>query len=264
MTLLIAGIGLFVYMTFAFCLALYQRDNGVADIAYGCGFILLAWVSWTGGMHSLAGALLSIFVTVWGLRLAVRIYAKNWNKPEDFRYKAMRDRWGKNVVVRSFFTIFMLQGALIFIIALPVMLTNVYATAPGLSLLSWLGSIIWAKGFLFETVGDYQLDMFRKNPLNKGHIMNTGLWYFTRHPNYFGESLMWWGIALVAYSQLTLVWGYALALVVVISPITITYLLLKVSGIPLLEAHFSGEEWEGYKKRTNSFIPWFPKKLDNR
>ena len=255
MTLLIAGIGLFVYMTFAFCLALYQRDNGVADIAYGCGFILLAWVSWTGGMHSLAGALLSIFVTVWGLRLAVRIYAKNWNKPEDFRYKAMRDRWGKNVVVRSFFTIFMLQGALIFIIALPVMLTNVYATAPGLSLLSWLGSIIWAKGFLFETVGDYQLDMFRKNPLNKGHTMNTGLWYFTRHPNYFGEVTMWWGIWLLA---LSVPYGF----LSIIGPIAITILILKVSGIPMLEKKMlENPEFAEYKRRTSIFVPWFRKSM---
>ena len=259
MTLLIAGIGLFVYMTFAFCLALYQRDNGVADIAYGCGFILLAWVSWSGGMHSLVGSIASIFVTVWGLRLSTRIYLKNRNKAEDFRYKAMRERWGKNVALQSFVSVFMLQSLIIFTIALPVTLSNIYGTAINLSVVSWLGIALWIKGFIFETVGDYQLDQFKKKAENKGHIMQSGLWRYTRHPNYFGESLMWWGIALLSFSQLMFVWGSLPALGVFISPLLVTFLLIKVSGIPLLEAHFSGEEWEKYKARTQSFIPWFLK-----
>lgn len=259
-TLLIAATGLLVYMTFAFCLALYQKDNGVADIAYGCGFFLLSWVTYSGGEHSLAGLIATIFVTLWGLRLSTRIYLKNRNKPEDFRYRAWREQWGTHVVLRSFLQVFMLQGVIIFLIATPVMLTNVYASGNVVSTVAWIGIAIWVLGFYFEAVGDYQLDAFRRRPENKGHIMQHGLWKFTRHPNYFGESLMWWGISLIAFGTLFALWGYPQTLIVFMSPLLITYLLLKVSGIPLLEAHFSGTEWEAYKKRTNAFIPWFPRK----
>ncbi len=259
-TLAVAAIGLFVYMSFAFALAVYMKDNGVADIAYGCAFILLSWVTYTGESHPLAGLIATILATVWGLRLATRIYFKNRYKPEDFRYKKWREEWGKSFLVRSYFQVFMLQGIIIFIIALPVMLLNVYTLPVALTWVSLLGVLVWLKGFFFEAVGDYQLDRFLKDSANKGHIMQKGLWHFTRHPNYFGESLMWWGIGLLAYGELALVWGYTVALVAFVSPVLITFLLLRVSGVPLLEEHFSGPEWEAYKARTSVFIPWFPKR----
>jgi steroid 5-alpha reductase family enzyme len=259
--LAIALFGLFLYMCFAYVLALINKNNGIADIAYGWGFVLIAWVTYILGLQELPGLIASILATIWAARLSIRIYLRNRGKPEDFRYKSMRDKWGKSAAVNSFFQIFMLQGLIIFIVALPVSLINLYSTAASLSILSLLGLIVWLKGFFFESVGDWQLARFMSNSANKGKIMDMGLWHYTRHPNYYGESLMWWGLALIAAAALSLSGSWVLTLAPFIGPILITFLLLKVSGVPLLEAHFAGKpEWEAYKVKTSVFIPWFPKK----
>lgn len=250
---------LFVYMCGAFVISLIRKDNGTADIAYGWGFVLLAWVTYFLGVPGIPALIASMLVTVWAVRLSLRIFLRGRGKPEDFRYKQWREEWGKTFVVRSFLQVYMLQGLVIFLVSLPVMLLNTYNGMIGLTLLASLGVVIWLKGFFFETVGDYQLGVFMKNPDNKGKILGTGLWKYTRHPNYYGESLMWWGLAILSSATLYGVIGYY-ALIAFVGPSLITFLLLKVSGVPPLEAHFAGNPaWEAYKAKTSVFIPWFPK-----
>lgn len=258
MSILIAAlVVLLLYMTLLFVIGTVTKNNGVADIGYGVAFIVL-----TGATLILSpsvshyATLLSILPFIWGLRLASRIYRKNAGKPEDFRYKAWRDAWGSTFLVRSFFQVYMLQGLVVFAVALPVTLAIVFPALVMNTTVFWIGIILWVVGFYFEAVGDAQLDAFIKNPANKGKIMTLGLWKYSRHPNYFGESLMWWGIALAScgISSLTFV-GF-------VGPALITFLLLKVSGVPLLEKHFEGNpDWEAYKKRTSVFIPLPPKKV---
>ena len=193
-----------------------------------------------------------MLVTFWGARLSLRIYLKNRSKPEDFRYAKWRSEW-RWFRLRSYVQIFLLQGIIIYIIALPLIF--VASSASTLNLLGVAGIALWFIGFLFEAIGDYQLDRFLKSTDSHGKLMTTGLWSYTRHPNYFGESTMWWGIFLITVSTGTAPWWIA-----IVSPLLITFLLLKVSGIPMLEARMSQHpDWGAYAKRTNAFIPWFPK-----
>lgn len=245
-----------------FGLALFLQNNSIIDIAYGFFFVLIIWnlaLFWEE--WSLRQELLIALVTLWGLRLGLRILRKNWGKPEDFRYRAWRETWTKNGMLYFFFRslgqIYLLQGAVVLVVALPIFITFSQIQTP-LTLLNWIGLGLWCIGFLFETVGDWQLDRFIRDPANAGKIMTTGLWRYTRHPNYFGEASMWWGIWLFVF-------GLAFTPLAILSPILITFLLLKVSGIPMLEAKWAGRpDWEAYKKETNAFFPWFPKKLQRQ
>ena len=267
MIYLLAGafVTLFLYMCFVYVLALFQKNMGIADIAYGWGFVLIALFTIIVGDFGIAGLLATVLSIIWATRLSVRIYLRNKDKPEDYRYASMREKWMKkgtgNFALNSFFQVFMLQGLIIFIVALPVSLLNVYGAGASLGIIGIVGLVVWLKGFFFEAVGDYQLAKFMKDPANKGKIMDRGLWHYTRHPNYYGESLMWWGLAIIAFSALLSAHGVPFALLPFIGPILIIFLLLKVSGVPLLEKRFQGNPaWEEYKKKTSVFVPWFPKK----
>jgi steroid 5-alpha reductase family enzyme len=251
-SLWISAVAIYIYMTGAFVLAMVRKDNSLADIVYGVGFILVAVL--TLALRSdFAGRqiLATVLVILWGLRLAIHITIRNRGRGEDPRYKKWRDEWGRYFAVRSFLQVFMLQGTVILLIVLPVIIINTTGNTETI----WsmvLGTLIWMVGFFFEAVGDYQLYRFTSDPDNRGKVMSFGLWRYTRHPNYFGEITMWWGIFIIAS---TVPWGW----VGVIGPLTITYLLLKVSGIPMLEKMFEGNpEFEAYKKRTSAFFPWFP------
>lgn len=248
---LIAGLVIFVSANVGFFVSLVKKRNDVADIFWGIGFILVAWTTFFLADKSNVSALLvNILVTIWGIRLALHIGLRNRGKGEDFRYKAWREEWGKTFYWRSYLQVFILQGVFLFVISLPIIFVNSRNTE--FSVFSVLGLIIWIIGFLFEAIGDYQLLQFTKNPENKGKIIQTGLWKYTRHPNYFGEVALWWGIFCFA-----LPFGFW----TIISPITITYLLLKVSGIPMLEKKYENNpEFAEYKKRTSAFFPMFPKK----
>ncbi len=249
----LAAITIFVYMSLFFLLAQALKDNGIVDIGWGIGFIVLSTVLvFTGIDISQRQFLLFVLVFFWGFRLSLHIFLRNHGKPEDFRYANWRKEWGKHVVIRSFFQVFMLQGFFMFIIALPIIITK--ASVPQkLGFIEIAGSIIWLIGLLFEAIGDYQLLKFKKLPENKGKIITTGLWKYTRHPNYFGECVMWWGIFIVSIPS-----GYFY--ISVISPLVLTWLLTRVSGVPMLEEKYKGnEEFERYAKKTNSFVPWFPK-----
>jgi steroid 5-alpha reductase family enzyme len=196
--------------------------------------------------------IVTVLVFIWGIRLATHVFLRNKGKPEDYRYANWRNQWGKWFVWRSYFQIFILQGILLLIVASPIVLVN-RSLKTGLSLLDIFGVLIWCVGFSFESVSDYQLARFKQDPSHKGRIMTSGLWRYSRHPNYFGEVLLWWGIFIIA---LSVEYGWA----ALASPLLVTFLLLKVSGVAMLEKKYTGHaEFEAYAKKTSAFIPWFPK-----
>lgn len=252
--LIVTGIVILGYMTSLFGLAVARRDNSIADIGWGAGFVLIAGITYllradVGAVQSVA----TLLVVLWGARLAAHIFMRNQGKPEDFRYAAWRKQWGASWLWRSYLQVFFLQGVIMWIVTMGIVVINI--TTPGeWSAVAWVGLLVWLFGFFYESVGDFQLLRFIKNPSNKGKVLTTGLWSTTRHPNYFGEATMWWGIWLLSI-------GSAFWWVALLSPIVITFLLLRVSGVPILEKRYEGNpEFEAYKKTTNKFLPWFPKK----
>jgi steroid 5-alpha reductase family enzyme len=240
---------LFVYMSGWFIVSIIRKRNDVADIAWGLGFVLLAWFSFLlSAENNWRSLIINFLVTIWGLRLAWHIFQRNRNKPEDSRYLAWRKQWGKWFLLRSYFQVYILQGILIFLISVPVLFIN-NNIAFSITGLDFLGLIIWTIGFFFEVVGDWQLTQFIKDPSNKGKLMQSGLWQFSRHPNYFGEVTQWWGIFLIA---LSIPYGW----MTIVGPLTITSLILFVSGVPLLEKKYAGRaDFETYKRRTSKLIP---------
>ena len=243
-----------LYMTAWFALALVRKDNSIADTAWGLGFMLVAVFTFFRRGSLFLPLLVTALVVAWGARLALHILARNRKRGEDPRYAAWRAAWGRSFVWRSYLQIFLLQGFFLLVIASPVILVNVDRNYPYTERFWLAGLLVWILGFLFEAVGDAQLARFRRDPANKGHIMDRGLWKYTRHPNYFGESMMWFGIWLIA---LEAPYGWT----TVVSPVLITFLLVKVSGIPLLEKRYAGNAaFQAYARRTSAFIPWFPKK----
>lgn len=253
--LLISLVVLLLYMSVLFGIGMLTKNNSVADVGYGIAFTVVIAATLFQAPPTPGSALIVVLLPfVWALRLALRIYAKNKGKPEDFRYKAWRDAWGSTFVVRSFFQIYILQGLVVYLVALPVLLALVYPASTPITALVLFGAVLWLIGFFFEAVGDYQLDQFIRDPQNKGKIMTSGLWKYSRHPNYFGESTMWVGIAVISAGLTSVpILGF-------ISPLLITYLLLYVSGVPLLEKKFeSNPAWEVYKARTSVFFPRPPR-----
>lgn len=238
-----------MYMSLWFLVSFIKKRNDVADVAWGLGFVLMTWTSYfLSGDSGVRGILVGVLVSVWGLRLAWHIHARNKGKAEDYRYIAWRKEWGKWFYIRSYFQVYLLQGLFLFLIVVPVLLIN-NSTGTALGLLDIVGVIVWLLGFYFEAVGDAQLARFIKDPSNKGKLMQSGLWAYTRHPNYFGEVTQWWGIWIIALS----VSGGWLA---IIGPITITFLILKISGIPMLERKMEeNPDFAEYKRKTSVFIP---------
>lgn len=241
------------YVTLWFVISLFKRRNDVADVAWGLGFVLLAWTSFfLSGGSGIRGLMVCILVSIWGIRLAWHIQARHRGKAEDFRYLAWRREWGRWFYLRSYAQVYLLQGALLFLIALPVLMINKSA-GQAFGFLNGIGLCVWLFGFVFESVADAQLARFGGDALNKGEILQSGLWQYTRHPNYFGEVVQWWGIWLMAF-------GVPGGWVGVIGPLTITILILKVSGVPMLEKKMAGNsKFEEYKRRTNMFFPWVQK-----
>ena len=245
---------LFAYMSLWFLISVVSKRNDVADVAWGLGFVLMTFASFLLSEDpGMRGILVGGLVSIWGTRLAWHIHHRNKGKSEDYRYLAWRDQWGKWFYLRSYLQVYLLQGGLLFLIVLPVLLINQQA-GPALGLLDALGVAVWVVGFYFESVGDTQLARFIKNPANKGKLMQKGLWAYTRHPNYFGEVTQWWGIGLMALSVPNGWLG-------LIGPLTITYLILKVSGSPLLEKKMAEHpDFAEYKRRVSVFVPRPPKK----
>ncbi len=249
-----AAVVVFLYFMGFFLVAQLIRNNSIVDMGWGAGFIVLTMTTLLlQGTYTERSLLVAVLVLVWGGRLSYHIVRRNWGKPEDFRYANWRKEWGRWLVPRAFLQVFMLQGALMLVIAYPIILINAYPE-PGLTYLDFLGLAVWLVGFYFEAVGDKQLARFKQDPANKGHIIKTGLWKYSRHPNYFGEATMWWGIFLLALSS---PFGWS----ALISPLVITGLLLFVSGVPMLEKKYKDNpEFQAYARVTSKFFPWIPRK----
>lgn len=253
MTHLCLALLVFVYMTAWFGISVWKKRNDVADIAWGLGFILLSWTAFlNSSTQTTRGAIVAVLVTIWGLRLASHIYKRNKGKTEDSRYLKWRETWGRWFYLRSYLQVYILQGIFLFIISLPIIQVNL-KTNVHFGLLDIIGVLVWLFGFVFESVADRELAKFIGDPNNKGKILQTGLWKYSRHPNYFGEVLSWWGIWLMSVSV-------AGGVYTIFGPITITVLILFVSGVPLLEERMKSREgYLEYVRKTNKFFPWRPK-----
>ncbi len=256
-----AGVIIFVYFFIFFVIATFIKNNSIVDVGWGIGFVITSWILMVTYGYSIEKLVINLLVSLWGIRLFYHILKRNLFKEEDFRYQAWRKAWGKWVVPRAFLQIFMLQGIFMFIVGIGAFYVNIYGfSLNNLSIWAYiglgLGIFIWIIGYAFEVIGDRQLRHHIANPKKDQKLMTKGLWAYTRHPNYFGEALLWWGIALFV-----IVGGGLSSLYVIISPIVITYLLRFVSGVPMLEKRMSKSEgWEAYASKTNAFIPWFKKK----
>ncbi len=245
-----------IYFSLFFLVGTFLKNNSIVDIGWGIGFVLVSWISlFLDSSIYLGQIIMTILITIWGLRLFSHIFFRNVGAGEDFRYVNFRKAWGKWVIPRSYFQIYLLQGLFMFLILLPVSFRVSQNNDSILFVV--LGLIIWVVGFLFESIGDYQLKIYKSDPSNKGKLMTTGLWKYTRHPNYFGEATLWWGIFVISLpNPITLS-----SLIGIIGPITITVLLLFVSGVPMLEkAMIKRPGYAEYAHQTNKFVPWFPKK----
>ncbi len=246
------------YMFLVFIIALAIKDNSIVDIGWGIGFIVsTAFLMYRFSAYSMFFIILFAMVALWGIRLATQILVRKIGEPEDFRYAKWRKEWGKTFLIRTILQIFLLQG-IVMLLNMIVVINSfvVYEKIHTLPVLSFstfqfAGIAIFLIGFFFEAAGDYQKSRYRKT--HPGKIIMSGLWKYTRHPNYFGEILVWWGIFI--YSTIAFE-----SLIGIISPIIITLSLLFVSGIPMLEKKYDNNtDYQEYKKRTSPLLPWFPK-----
>lgn len=248
-------------MSTIFVVAQIKKNNSIVDYFWGLGFcvitifLLIRNYPEQPGTHFPFSNLLifSYLVFAWGIRLGIYIYIRNRGQGEDWRYQNFRKAWGKHQRIGAFLQVFMLQGIFMFIIALPI-IHIFHQGVLSFNYLHYFGFLVWAIGFYFEVIGDTQLYIFKKDPANKGKPIRTGLWKYTRHPNYFGEILIWWGIWIISinfFHPLT-------TLISLLSPLTITFLLTRVSGVPLTESKYKDRpEYQDYIRETPALFPKF-------
>lgn len=237
--------------------SLVLRDASLVDRWWGMGFVLLgAWyLQGRDDLAPLTSMLLLSMVTLWGLRLSLHLTIRNWGTGEDYRYAAMRARHGERFPLVSLGTVFLLQGVLVWVIGMPLYAgIAVAALGPPVAWLAQVGFLAWGGGTLLETVADLQLVAHRRDPTRRGTVLQSGVWRYSRHPNYFGDALAWWGMYLVAASV-----GGAWT---VFAPALMTVLLMRVSGVTLLEQKLvtSRPGYREYVARTSAFVPWPPKR----
>jgi len=235
--------------------SLQLRNSSIVDIFWGAGFVFSGWVYFFFTPEGFPGRklLIAILVTVWGLRLTTHIFLRNRGKEEDFRYRKWREENGRSWWWKSFFQVFLLQGLLLWVVSAPLLAAQYFGQVSHFTALDILGGVLWLIGFYFESVGDLQLKKFLRNPENRGKVLDYGTWKYTRHPNYFGDAAQWWGFYLLALSAGGW-WSF-------FSPIIMTYLLTRVSGVALLEKTMAQRPaYQEYMGRTSAFIPWLPKK----
>lgn len=242
------------YMTTAWLVSLLLRDASIVDVLWGPGFVLLAWF-WAFRIDGYSGRqlLLALLVTAWGVRLAAYIFLRNAGKAEDYRYARWREQAGRRWWWLSYFKVFLLQGAVMWVVSIPIV-AALHSTGPAeMTLLDYVGGVLWLAGFAFEAVGDAQLARFKANPAHTGKVYDRGLWRYTRHPNYFGEALLWWGLYTIALA--------AGAWWTIFSPVLMTFLLLRVSGVAMLERDLAESKpgYRDYIRRTSAFFPRPPK-----
>lgn len=250
--LIAAAMSIVALMVVTWLISLAVTDASIVDMVWGLGFVVAVWASFVaGGAATDRGILAAVLVTIWGLRLTGYLVWRNLGEPEDYRYRAMRRKRPESFWIVSLFQVFGLQALLMWVVATPPVLAQ--SSDGELNALDFLGVAIFAFGLFFETVGDYQLARFKADPGSKGKVMDKGLWRYTRHPNYFGDFCVWWGIFLVAAAG-GLWWT-------VFSPVVMSTLLLRVSGVALLEKTIERRrpEYAEYATRTNAFFPGPPK-----
>jgi steroid 5-alpha reductase family enzyme len=254
--ILMSGLFILGMMTVLWIISLAKRDASIVDSFWGLGFVLTAWLGFALSPQGFPERrlLIVLLVSAWGLRLALHILRRNWGKGEDFRYAAWRQEHGGAWWWRSFFQVFVLQGVLMWLISLPL-LAGLHSPQPAaLTLLDWLALPVWGMGFFFETVGDWQLERFKADPASRGKVLDHGLWRYSRHPNYFGDAAQWWAFFLPALA--TGAWW------TFFSPLLMTYLLVQVSGVALLERSLAERKpgYREYMETTSAFIPWPPRR----
>ena len=247
---------LLTMMLIGWLISLLFNNVTIVDTLWGLGFVLVAWITFfLADGYPARKWLISVLTTLWGLRLAGHLSWRNWGAGEDPRYGSWREAAGNRFWLISLFKVFLLQAIFLWVISLPLQIGQLAALPDHLTGLDYLGLSVWLLGFFFESVSDFQLARFKADSTNKGKVMRQGLWAYSRHPNYFGESLVWWGLFLIALTTPNGWWT-------VISPIVITTVLLKMTGIPLMEKSIADQRpgYVEYIKSTNAFIPWFPGK----
>jgi steroid 5-alpha reductase family enzyme len=242
-------------MLLTWLLSLMLSNASIVDVVWGLGFVLVAWVAYfVGEGSSTTGVVVLALCTAWGLRLAGYLWWRNHGKGEDFRYVAMRKHYGERFAIISLVSVFGLQGVLMWAVSVPLQLAQ-QDGGQSFGLLGAVGVILWTIGITFETVGDLQLSRFKSNPDNVGKVMSSGLWRYTRHPNYFGDACVWWGMAIVALPSN---FGW----VGLFGAAAMNFLLLRVSGVPMLEKtmHKRRPEYVQYQQRTSGFFPRPPRR----
>lgn len=243
-----------VAMVMVWLLALLRRDVSIVDVFWGSGFVLVTWIACIGNAPIPPRMLLlTALTTIWGLRLSAHLAWRNWGRVEDRRYAEMRAHHGARFWWVSLLSVFLLQGAILWFVSLPLQFAAITQASGGWTWMDAAGLLLWTVGFLFESIGDWQLARFHAQPGNAGRVMARGLWRYTRHPNYFGDFCVWWGVYLIAAAG-GAAWTIA-------SPLLMSVLLLKVSGVSLLERTITERrpEYAAYQSRTNAFFPGPPR-----
>lgn len=242
-------------MTLLWLVSVAIKNVSIVDLFWGFGFVLASAVYYvfTTGFEP-RKILIMTLVAIWGLRLSIYLAWRNHGKGEDFRYQKFRNDFGPHRYWwYSFFSVFLLQGILMWLISVPLLGAQFYA-GTSLGILDYLGVGFWVIGIIFEAGGDFQLARFKANPANKGKVLNTGLWRYTRHPNYFGDTAVWFGYGMICLS--------AGSYVPILGSVLMTALIIKVSGVALLEKSLNQTKpgYKEYIEKTSAFIPWFPTK----
>ena len=255
MTTYIYGLLAMLLLAFAtWIVSVVRKDVSIVDSIWSLMFLAGAAVYASAAPeYGLRAQVILALLLLWALRLALYLTWRNWGESEDRRYQAIRARNQPHFALKSLFIIFGFQALLAWIISLPLWPALTHSNS--FSVLDGIAIVLWSSGMLFETVGDWQLARFKADPTNKGQVMDRGLWRYTRHPNYFGECLIWWGFFLFALS--TGAWWS------VLSPLLMTWLLLKFSGVVMLEQTISERRpaYREYIARTNAFIPGKPRQV---
>ena len=251
-----ASLIILVLLILLWIVSVFIKNVSIVDLFWGFGFVVInAFYVFSSTEISDRQMLLLVLVSLWGLRLSFYLGWRNIGKAEDFRYQEFRKKYGpERYWWFSFFQTFLLQGVLMMLISTPLLGANFGEQNSGLQWLDYAGILVWIIGFTFEVGGDFQLARFKSNPQNKGKVLNTGFWKYTRHPNYFGDSAVWWSYALFSIAA----GSYWLSL----GSVLMTLLIIKVSGVALLEKSLTSTkpQYSEYIRKTNAFIPWFPKK----
>lgn len=249
-----AAVTIAIVMVSTWVVSVAIRNASIVDIVWGLGFVAVSWVLWARiDGNSGRQSLVAVMVGLWGLRLGGYLAKRNIGHGEDFRYVLMRRKYGSKFPIISLFTVFGLQGVIMWTVSLPVQFASA-DDSPGVGPIAVMGIIVWLIGLAFETVGDWQLARFKADPANQGKVMDQGLWRLTRHPNYFGDAVMWWGVGIVAAETGSGVIGF-------IGPAVMTWFLMRVSGVPMLEKalHKRREGYAEYVARTSAFFPRPPR-----